>query len=84
MDTFKLVIVSDSKTLFSGEALYCSVTTQSGSMGFEANHEPFLCILQEGSAIQIRDASSKETEISIAGGMFRFKDNTCTISALQT
>ena len=52
-------------------------------MGFEANHEPFLGTLQEGSSIQIKDASLKEKEITIASGMFIFKDNTCTISALQ-
>lgn len=83
MNIFTLTIVSDSKTLFNGPAIYCRVTTLSGSMGFEANHEPFLGTLQEGSSIQIKDASLKEKEITIASGMFIFKDNTCTISALQ-
>lgn len=53
-------------------------------MGFEADHEPFLCTLQEGSIIQIRDASAKEKEVEIESGMLRFKENICTISALLT
>ncbi len=83
MKTFTLTVISDSKTLFSGQALYCSVTTSSGSMGFEANHEPFLCTLQEDSNIQIRDVSAKETEVEIESGMLSFKDNACTISVLK-
>ena len=83
MKTFTLTVISDSKTLFSGQALYCSVTTPSGSMGFEANHEPFLCTLQEGSIIQIRDVSAKETEVEIESGMLSFKDNVCTITVLK-
>ncbi len=83
MQMFTLTIVTDSITLFNGPALYCSVTTLSGSMGFEANHEPFLCTLQEGSTLRIKDASSKETEIIIDTGLLSFKDNSCTITALQ-
>ena len=84
MQTFTLTIVSDSKTRFNGPALYCSVTTLSGSMGFEANHEPFLCTLKEGSAIQVKDAASKETEITIANGMLSFKNNSCIVTVLTT
>jgi len=84
VDTFKLTIVSDSKTLYSGQAVFCSITTLSGSMGFEANHEPFLCTLKEGSAIQVKDAASKETEITIANGMLSFKNNSCIVTVLTT
>jgi F0F1-type ATP synthase epsilon subunit len=84
MKSFRLVVVTDTKTLFSGEALYCSVTTPSGSMGFEADHEPFLCTLQPGSVIQIKDASAKETEAAsgIESGFLSFKDNICRITVL--
>jgi len=83
MNTFKLLITSDSKTLFSGEALYCSVTTLSGSMGFEANHEPFICTLKPGSDIRLKDAASGETVLQIDGGMLSFKNNICTVTVLQ-
>ncbi len=53
-------------------------------MGFEANHEPFLCTLKEGSAIQVKDAASKETEITIANGMLSFKNNSCIVTVLTT
>jgi len=82
MKTFSLTVVSESKTLFSGQAVYCSVITPSGSMGFEANHESFLCTLQEDSTIHIRDVSSRETEVSVQSGLLSFKDNTCTVTVL--
>ena len=84
MDTFKLVITSDSKTLFSGEAFYCSVTTPSGSMGFEANHEPFLCTLKRGSDILVKDPSSGEKDFQVVGGMLSFKNNSCIVTVLTT
>ena len=83
MKTFKLIVISDSKTLFSGKILYCSVRTPSGSMGFEANHEPFLTTLEEGSDIEVKDASSKTTTLTIEKGLFSFRDNLCTITVLQ-
>jgi F0F1-type ATP synthase epsilon subunit len=52
-------------------------------MGFEANHEPFLCTLRKGSDIRVKDASSGETDFQVDGGMLSFKGNLCTITVLS-
>ncbi len=80
MKVFSLLIISESKSLFSGQAAYCGVTTQVGSLGLEANHEPMIGILKEGSNINYTDDTGKNSSVIIKNGMFMFKDNTCAIT----
>ena len=81
MRTFKLLIISSKETIFDGEAQCCRVVTDSGSMGFEAMHEPMVAILKKDTDIHIRDAEGKSSLVPIAEGILSFKDNTCTITA---
>lgn len=79
MKSFTLVIVSDSQTIFSGEAHYCGVTTLSGSLGLEAFHEPFIGVLQENSRISFTDSGGEDSSLIMQSGVLLFQNNTCTI-----
>ncbi len=84
MKTFPLTIVSDMEIIFSGQVRYCGVTTYSGSIGFEADHEPFIGVLRKETDLDIVDADSKERTVKIESGMLSFKDNSCTITVQPT
>ena len=81
MSLFELTIVSESEILFSGKAEYCGITTLTGSMGFEANHEAFTGILKPDSDVEYIDDSGNRRKVSIQDGIILFKDNFCTITA---
>ncbi len=82
MNTFMLSILTDVKTIFSGQVEYCSIVTLSGSMGFEAFHEPFLGILQEKSELSYTDANGKKSTVKLESGIITFRNNTCTITGV--
>ena len=79
MQTFKLKIVSPTRVHFDGEAGFCGIITDDGSMGFEARHEPVLAVLKVGSEVRYRDSVGQETSLMVTGGMLSFKENGCTI-----
>ncbi len=80
MKTFTLTVVSDSKIIFSGLAIYCRVKTLSGEIGFEAFHEPFLGVLSSKSEISFHNKSRVEKSINIKSGIIIFENNSCTIT----
>ena len=82
MKTFMLSIITDLKTIFSGQAEYCSIVTVSGSMGFEAYHEPFLGVLQDNSELSYTDSNGKIYTVALESGIISFKDNACTITGI--
>ena len=82
MKTFMLSIVTDFKTIFSGQVEYCSIVTTAGSMGFEAFHESFLGVLQDNSELSYTDSTGKITSVNLESGIVLFKNNTCTITGI--
>ncbi len=80
MKSFPLTIVSDSQILFSGQARYCGITALSGSIGFEADHEPFIGILRKKTPITIIDDASKEMTVEVESGILSFNNNSCTVT----
>lgn len=79
MDTFKLNILTDLKTVFTGQASYCGIISESGSMGFEAFHEPFIGVLKDNSEVSYTDISGVESSVKLESAMVTFKNNICTI-----
>ena len=82
MKTFMLSIVTDSKIVFSSQAEYCSIVTVSGSMGFEAYHEPFLGVLQDNSELSYTDGNGKNYTVVLESGIISFENNACTITGI--
>ncbi len=79
MSTFTLSIISDTKIIYSGKVRYCGIVTISGSIGFEANHEPFMGILKPGSEIEYINENGAGETVSVEDGMLKFIDNKCSI-----
>ena len=84
MQTFKLKIVSPTRVHFDGEAGFCGIITDDGSMGLEARHEPVLAVLKVGSEVRYRDSVGQETSFVAVGGMLSFKENRCIITLETT
>ncbi len=82
MKTFMLSIVTDFKNVFSGQAEYCSIVTVSGSMGFEAYHEPFLGVLKGNSELSYTDSNGGIYTVALESGIISFKNNACTITGI--
>ena len=80
MRTFKLLIISADEAIFDGEAQCCRIVTDSGSIGFEAMHEPMITVLKKNTDIHVRDAEGKSRLIPAAEGILSFKDNACSIT----
>lgn len=66
MDTFKLEIISSSKTLFKGQADRVILPASFGEMGILEGHAPILVGLKKGR-VRIR-AAGKETVFEIERG----------------
>lgn len=85
MRTFKLIIVAPEQVLFDGEVQYCGITDNSGSIGYEAMHEPMIAVLKNNTDIKVRDSAGIEKLIPVAEGILSFKQNICSIvSSKQT
>ena len=74
MSNFNLKIVSFDETIIDDSIEFCSITTLTGKMGFEARHEPFISILKENSSITYRTNDKKEFIVEIVNGLFTFQD----------
>ncbi len=83
MNSFHLSIVSFNQVVFEGDAVYCSVFTPTGMIGFKANHEPFVSVLKENTTIEYQSDSSKKESIEIKNGLFSFDKNICTITVFR-
>jgi len=81
MRTFKLSIITPEKILFDDEAEYCGITTETGSIGFEALHAPMIAVLKKDSDILLRNVSGESRSFRISDGILSFKNNACSITA---
>jgi len=81
MRTFKLFIMTQEQSLFNGEARYCRITTSTGSIGFEAMHEPMIAVLKKNTEIHVKNAAGSNRIIAVSEGILSFKSNTCSITA---
>jgi len=79
MNTFMLSMVTDTRIIYSGQAGYCKLRTLSGSIGFEAFHEPFLGILEDNSIVSYTDTTGRVFSQTLESGIISFRNNICTI-----
>ncbi|MFO7936896.1 MAG: F0F1 ATP synthase subunit epsilon [Kiritimatiellia bacterium] len=81
MKSFKLSVRTPEKSLFEGDALYCGITTDIGSIGFKAMHEPMIAVLKNNSEVIIKDEVGNGRRLNVKDGILTFKNNTCSIAA---
>lgn len=80
MNCFNLKIISLNKLIFNGSARHCLISAKSGSMGFEARHEPFVSVLEDNSKIVFQPESGNSESIEVQNGLIAFKNNNCLIT----
>jgi F0F1-type ATP synthase epsilon subunit len=80
MKTFKLIISAAESLVCNGQAVYCSLSTEKGSLGIEAGHEAFLGVLKENSQLRFRDEKGTETTVLVETGIVWFRDNECLLT----
>lgn len=80
MKVFELVIATERKIIYKGKSSYCGVTTLSGAIGFEADHEPFAAILRPGTEIVFDRMDKGRDSLTIEDGTVVFRDNRCVLT----
>ena len=83
MNSFNLNIVSSDKIVVDEAAIYCSIITNAGKMGFEARHEPFVSVLKTNSIIEYKTAMGTKNSLNIINGLFAFENGNCTITVFE-
>lgn len=83
MRTFRLIISSSTSVLFNGNAEYCRVESDDGSLAFEARHEPVVVLLKKNSEIEYRDESGARASIPVPDGILDFSVNRCLVTLGQ-
>jgi len=81
MRTFKLLIITPEKAIFDDDAQCCRIITDTGSIGFEAMHEPMIAVLKQNTDITVRDTTGNSRLFPVTEGILSFKNNTCSITA---
>jgi len=76
---FTLTIVAKDTVAFNGKAQSCRIDGLTGSRGFEANHEPFLTVLNSPSVVEYVTESGKTTKLRVASGLASFARNVCSL-----
>lgn len=76
----KLSVVSPSRTLFEGEALYVQIPTYDGLIGVLPGHAPLISVLGYGM-MRARIEEKKEESFLIAGGFLEIINNRITVLA---
>ena len=82
MNSFNFKIVSFDKLVLDESVKSCTVFTPKGKIGFKAHHEAFVSTLKENSVVEYQLESGEVRDVTVANGLFSFKDNTCTLLAL--
>jgi F-type H+-transporting ATPase subunit epsilon len=80
MTTFHLTISSAETLIYDGPSVYCTINPDSGSLGIEPGHEPFLGVLKENSHVRFKDESGTEKTIAVESGLIYFRNNRCVLT----
>jgi F-type H+-transporting ATPase subunit epsilon len=83
MKTFKLKVVSSRRVFFEGDCIQVVLPiTDSGLMGFLANHENTVAPVEYGE-MKITPAEGEEIYAFVGSGFIEFFDNTATIVCIS-
>jgi len=77
---FQLSVITQARTLMTGEALSVTAPGTEGYLGIWANHAPLVTALQPGK-LTVKDGKGEESIYALSGGFLEVSRNVVTILA---
>ena len=75
---FQLSVMTADGSALSGQAEYCNLPVQEGSVGILADHAPMLCAIREGTA-HFRMDGGEEKTVRLSAGVAEIRNNRVTV-----
>ena len=81
MSTMQVEVVSNEATIYSGEASFVVVPTESGELGIYPQHMPIMSLVRPG-ALRLRvPGQAEEVLVAISGGVLEVQPDKITVLA---
>lgn len=81
MSTMQVEVVSNEATIYSGEASFVVVPTESGELGIYPQHVPILSKVRPGVLRLQVPSQAEEVTVAIAGGLLEVQPSKITVLA---
>lgn len=81
MDTMRVEIVSNEQNIYSGEAKFVVVPTQTGELGIYPRHMPIMNLVRPGTVRITVPNQDQEVLLAVSGGLLEVRPDKLTILA---
>lgn len=81
MSTLQVEVVSNEEQIFSGEASFVVVPTQSGEVGIYPRHEPIMSLVRPGALRLTVPNQTEEVLVAVSGGVLEVSPGKVTVLA---
>ena len=81
MDTMRVEIVSNEQNIYSGEAKFVVVPTQTGELGIYPRHIPIMNLVRPGTVRITVPNQEQEVLLAVSGGLLEVRPDKLTILA---
>ncbi|WP_066570452.1 F0F1 ATP synthase subunit epsilon [Snodgrassella sp. CFCC 13594] len=81
MSTMQVEVVSNEENIFSGEASFVVVPTQTGELGIYPRHEPIMSLVRPGALRLTVPGQKEEVLVAVSGGVLEVQSNRLTVLA---
>ncbi|MCP2039548.1 F-type H+-transporting ATPase subunit epsilon [Neisseria sp. HSC-16F19] len=81
MSTMQVEVVSNEHSIFSGEASFVVVPTQTGELGIYPRHEPIMSLVRPGALRLTVPGQNEEVLVAVSGGVLEVQPHKLTVLA---
>lgn len=81
MSTMQVEVVSNEHSIFSGEASFVVVPTQTGELGIYPRHEPIMSLVRPGALRLTVPGRNEEVLVAVSGGVLEVQPDKLTVLA---
>lgn len=81
MSTMQVEVVSNEHSIFSGEASFVVVPTQTGELGIYPRHEPIMSLVRPGALRLTVPGQNEEVLVAVSGGVLEVQPTKLTVLA---
>ena len=81
MSTMQVEVVSNEENIFSGEASFVVVPTQTGELGIYPRHEPIMSLVRPGALRLTVPGQKEEVLVAVSGGVLEVQPTKLTVLA---
>ncbi|UOO82063.1 F0F1 ATP synthase subunit epsilon [Uruburuella testudinis] len=81
MSVMQVEVVSNEQNIYSGEASFVVVPTQSGELGIYPRHEPIMSLVRPGALRLTVPGEAEEILVAVSGGLLEVQPDKLTVLA---